>query len=144
MKGHTFHYNVSLSSILHDSLCINYSKADPVAWGQSIHQDNLISPSAGFSTLPMLLWFEHITVKVKLSLCTSYKAYGSGVRAPLSLILSTRRRSIVSFMPRLVYTPPSPPKKRASGVCWREGCVGPTVNLDALKKETKSLASVKN
>ena len=105
MKRQTFHYNVPLSSILPDSLCINYSKVDPVAWGQSTQQDNLISPSAGFSTSSMLLRSEHIKVKVKLTLCTSYKAYGSGGRAPLSLNLCTRRRSIVSFMPRLVYAP---------------------------------------
>ena len=105
MKRPTFHCNVSLPSILHDSLCINYSKVDPVAWGQSTQQDNLISLSAGFSTLSMFLWSEHIKIKVKLSLCTSYKAYGSGGRDPLSLNLGTRRRSIVSFMPRLVYAP---------------------------------------
>jgi len=53
----------------------------------------------------MLLWSEHIKVKVKLFLCTSYKAYGSGGWAPLSLNLGTRRSSIVSLRPRLVYAP---------------------------------------
>ena len=101
----TFYCNVSLSAILHDSLCINDSKVDTVAWGQSTQQDNLIRPSAGLSTLSMFLCLEHIKVKVKLSLCTSYKAYGSGGSAPLSLNLGTRRRSIVSFIPRLVYAP---------------------------------------